>query len=129
MRGWSTSSAVGRHSGGAADLEAEIEVLSVNERFRTLASSDRLERVADALRRNGIDALVVDSVVDARTKVLELLPEEAEVGTGTSESLSRSGILEKLASGRYDYLAPKIRSLDRATQAGQIRSFSRSNGR
>jgi hypothetical protein len=101
----------------------------VNERFRTLASSDRLERVAHALRRNGIDALVVDSVVDARAKVLELLPEEAEVGTGTSESLSRSGILEKLASGRYDYLAPKIRSLDRATQAGQIRSFSRSNGR
>jgi hypothetical protein len=95
----------------------------VNERFRTLASSDRLERVAHALRCNGIDALVVDSVVDARAKVLELLPEEAEVGTGTSESLSRSGILEKLASGRFDHLAPKIRSLDRATQAGQIRKL------
>ena len=122
---WSKRNAAARPCGGVTDLDTErqIETLPVNAGFRTVASAGRLDRVAKALRSNGIDAVVVDKVSDARAKVLELVPTEAEVGTGTSESLSRSGILDDLASGRYDYVAPKIRALDRATQAGQIRKL------
>ncbi|MFF4554449.1 LUD domain-containing protein [Streptomyces sp. NPDC001422] len=55
-------------------------------------------------------------------RVKELIPAGAVVFTGASETLRLSGIEEDIqASGRYEAIKPRVLSMDRATQADDIR--------
>ncbi|MEU7530008.1 LUD domain-containing protein [Saccharothrix sp. NPDC042600] len=92
--------------------------------FDEPASSERLERVAAALRANGFAAEVLADVAAARARVGELVPEGASVLTGASETLRLSGIDEDInASGRYDAIRPRVLAIDRATGADEIRKL------
>ena len=48
-------------------------------------TSDRIERVAAALRSHNIETIVVDSGEEARKVVLGMIPEGAEVHSGKSK--------------------------------------------
>jgi hypothetical protein len=56
--------------------------------------------------------------------VLDLVPDGAEVGSGTSRTLDELGVTAEIEqSGRYDALRPKLWSMDRATQMREIRKL------
>ncbi|MFG3702192.1 LUD domain-containing protein [Micromonospora sp. NPDC047620] len=90
--------------------------------FTDPASAQRLERAAAALTAHGFTVEVLDDAAAARTRVKELIPEDASVFTGASETLRLSGIDEDInAGGRYQAVKPRLLAMDRATQMDDIR--------
>jgi hypothetical protein len=90
--------------------------------FASPAPAQRLERAAAALRSHGFTVEILDDAAAARTRVKDLIPADASVFTGTSETLRLSGIDEDInASGRYQAVRPRVRAMDRATAADDIR--------
>ncbi len=87
-------------------------------------TSERVERVAAALRSHNIEAIVVESAAEARRVVLEMIPEGAEVHSGKSKTLEDVGLYGDLVeSGRYDALRPRYFAMDRKTQGREIRKL------
>ena len=86
---------------------------------------DRVDRVAEVLRSNNIEAIVVETGEEARRRIEELIPAGAEVHTATSKTLEEIGLYADLhESGRYDPLRPRYMAMDRATQAREIRKLT-----
>jgi len=57
--------------------------------------------------------------------VLDLIPEGAQVHHGASQTLEATGIAEEIErSGRYQPVRPRVFSMDRATQADEIRRLT-----
>jgi hypothetical protein len=95
---------------------------SLSARFATPADEARVQRTAAALEANNIDVLRAASAAEAKRIVLGLIPDGAQVHHGASETLEVTGITHEIeTSGRYDYLRPRIWSMDRKTQADEIR--------
>ena len=95
---------------------------SISRQFSTLADDARVTRVAEALEANGISVLRASNAADARRIVLDVIPEGSEVHHGASETLDVTGITDEIeTSGRYQPVRPRIWSMDRATQADEIR--------
>ncbi|NUT44381.1 MAG: LUD domain-containing protein [Thermoactinospora sp.] len=91
-------------------------------RFTDAAPERRLERAAAALTAHGFTVEILDDAAAARTRVRELIPEGASVFTGASETLRLSGIDEDInTGGRYEAVKPRTLTMDRATQADEIR--------
>ena len=98
---------------------------SVSRRFATIADDARVKRTSAALEANGISVLRAANAADAKRIVLDLIPHGSQVHHGASQSLEDSGITDELEkSGRYDPVRPQIWSMDRATQADEIRRLS-----
>lgn len=92
---------------------------------RQPASGRAIEKVAAALRANNIDVRVVQTGDDARRLVLQLVPEGAEVHSGRSKTLEDLGLFQELfESGRYDSLRARSSTMDRKTQAREIRKLT-----
>jgi hypothetical protein len=97
---------------------------TIAPQFTTAAPTERIDRVAEALGRHNIEAIVVGTGAEARERVLSMLPEGAEVHWGTSRTLDEIGLTpELLAEGRYDALRPRYIHMDRATQGREIRKL------
>jgi hypothetical protein len=85
---------------------------------------ERVDRVAAALRSHNIEAIVVDTGDEARTAVLGMIPEGAEVHSGKSKTLEDVGLFGEIVdSGRYDALRPRMFAMDRQTQGREIRKM------
>jgi hypothetical protein len=90
--------------------------------FAEAAAAPRLERAAKALMAHGFAVEILDDGAAARARVEELIPENARVFTGASETLRLSGIDDDInASGRYRAIRPQVLAMDRATRADDIR--------
>jgi hypothetical protein len=90
--------------------------------FAGPASAQRLERAAAALTAHGFAVEILDDAAAARTRVKDLIPEEARVFTAASETLRLSGIDADInTSGRYEAIRPRALAMDRATQMDEIR--------
>ncbi|HYN69409.1 MAG TPA: lactate utilization protein [Candidatus Eisenbacteria bacterium] len=86
--------------------------------------ADPLERVAEKLRSNNIEAIVVDSAAEARDLVIGMVPEGAEVHSGKSKTIEELGLFKELMeSGRYDAIRPKLYAMDRKTQGREMRKL------
>src|SRR5258708_33885798 len=90
------------------DRERLMETLTSEERptpnpeFAELASDERIDTAARALRSNGVDAVVVPDGQEARRRVLGLLTDGAEVFNNTSRTLEAIGVAEDIErSGIY----------------------------
>jgi hypothetical protein len=84
--------------------------------WNTLASDESLTKTIDALKENGIDAVIVDSAQQAKEKVLEFLPKQAEVMTMTSITLDTVGLTDAInESEEYDSVKKKLMKFDRDT--------------
>ena len=100
---------------------------AISRRFGTVADDARVKRTTTALEGNGISVLRAANAEEARRIVLGLVPDGSEVHHGASETLAVTGITDELEkSGRYEPLRPRIWSMDRATQADEIRRLSAS---
>jgi hypothetical protein len=98
---------------------------SIIRQFGTVADEARVTRTAAALEANNISVLRAADAAEAKRIVLDLIPDGSEVHHGASQSLDDSGITDELEkSGRYEPLRPRIWSMDRATQADEIRRLS-----
>jgi L-lactate utilization protein LutC len=90
--------------------------------FQSVADESSLQRAATALEAHGIEVIRAADVDEARRIVLELIPDGATVLQGASRTLEVAGISEVVAgSGRFTAIGPRMRTMDRATQAGEIR--------
>ena len=93
--------------------------------FATAAENARVAQAAEALEANGIAVFRVANAADAKDLVMDLIPDGAQVHHGASQSLEVSGITDEVEnSGRYDPVRPQIWSMDRQTQADEIRRLS-----
>jgi L-lactate utilization protein LutC len=102
------------------DVDPEIV-----RRFGTLADDTRVRRATAALEANGISVLRVADAAEAKKVVLGLIPDGSEVHHGASMSLDVAGITDEIdKSGRFESLRPRIFSMDRQTQADEIRRLS-----
>ena len=107
--------------------ELQPELDSLNRRFATVANEARVTRAAAALEANGITAIRAANSAEAKRIVMGLLPAGAQVHQGASQSLQETGIADEiLNSDRYEALHPRIWSMDRETQADEIRRMSAS---
>ena len=98
---------------------------SIQRRFGTVADEARVTRTAAALEANGIRVLRAPKAAEAKRIVLDLIPDGSQVHSGASQSLEVSGIIDEIeGSSRYDALRPRVWSLDRETQADEIRRLS-----
>jgi hypothetical protein len=90
--------------------------------YTRLAPEATIEKVAAALNANNIEAVVVKDGAEARAKILEIIPDGAEVYTAKSKSVEDIGLFEQLNDpSRYDAVRPKYMAMDRATQGPEIR--------
>lgn len=104
------------------DLDRDIR-----RRFGTPADDARVRRTTSALEANGMTVLRAANASEAKAIVLSLIPDGAQVHHGASQTLDQSGITTEIEkSGRYDAIRPRIWSMDRKTQADEIRRLTAS---
>jgi hypothetical protein len=95
---------------------------SISRRFGTVADEASVKRAAAALEVNGITVFRAADAAEAKRIVMSLIPDGSQVHHGASKSLEVSGIIEAVdTSGRYEHLRPRLVSMDRKTQADEIR--------
>ena len=95
---------------------------SLARRWGTRADDARVKRTMAALEANGITVLRASDAASAKRIVLDLIPDGAPVHQGASQTLDVLGITYEIEkSGRYAALRPRIWSLDRETEAHEIR--------
>jgi LUD domain len=93
--------------------------------FGVLASQNQIDAAAEALERNGITSLVVDSGEQARSVVLSKLPVGAEVFNNTSRTLEVIGLADDIEqSGRYQPLRLRLYQMDREMQGREMRQLA-----
>lgn len=106
------------------ELEPELD-RSLSRRWGTVADDARVKRTMVALEANGISALRSADAAEAKRIVLDLIPDGSQVHHGASQTLEVAGIAAEIeGSGRYEPLRPRIFSMDRQTQADDIRRLS-----
>ena len=89
------------------------------------ASAETIQAVVAALEHNHIEALVVGTAVEARDRILGLVPEGSEVHWAKSKTLDDLGLTAIfLDTTRYDPVRPRYLQLDRRTQNREIRKIS-----
>ena len=109
-----------------AELQSTLDADAVR-RYGTMADDTRVRRAAAALERNGIDVHRAADATEAKRIVLGLIPNGSHVHHGASQTLDVSGISDEIdKSGRYEPVRPRMFSMDRHTQADEIRHISAS---
>jgi L-lactate utilization protein LutC len=100
---------------------------SLSRQFATVPDDARVARTTAALEANGISVIRAANAAGAKRIVLELVPAGAHVHNGASQSLEETGIADEIHnSGRYEPIHPRIWSMDRETQADEIRRLTSS---
>ena len=98
---------------------------SITRRFGTVAGDARVRRTTAALEANGISVLRASDAAEAKRIVLGLIPDGAQVHHGASQSLDDTGIAAEIEkSGRFEPVRVQLWSMDRKTQADEIRRLS-----
>ena len=92
--------------------------------FDQLKDLQTVEKTIAALKSNGITAYCVETGATAKKKVLELIPQGAEVMTMTSVTLETIGLVKEInESGKFDSVRNKLKSLNRETQSAAMRKI------
>lgn len=92
--------------------------------YDSLPSQEVLDTTVEALKKNGMNAVVVDSAAEAKQKVQELVPAKAEVMTMTSITLQETGIEELINnSGEYDSVKKDLEKMNRDTDGKKMQQL------
>jgi hypothetical protein len=96
-----------------------------NLEFARPASAERLKRAVAALNAHGFVTEIVDDRDTARRRVLEAIPQGAEVHSALSETMRELGLTADIdESGRYDSVRSRLMRLDRTTQHREMRKLA-----
>ena len=91
------------------------------ERWENLADDAVIKKTVSALKANGMEASVVENGEDARKKVFEILPENAEVMVMSSVTLDTIGVSKGIESAKFNSVRKKL--MDTATQGVEKRKL------
>ena len=107
-----------------------IESLKIKmniNKWNELADKIQVELTMSALNRNGIKTYFAKNIEEAKKKVLELIPDRAEVMDMSSETLRESGIAEEIAkSKKYIKVREKLMSMDRKNSGREMQRMGAS---
>src|SRR5437016_2633105 len=94
----------------------------LTQRWGTRADDVHVKATMAALEANGITVLRASDAASAKRSVLDLIPDGSPVHQGASQTLDVLGITAEIEkSGRYAAVRPRIWSMDRETEADEIR--------
>lgn len=94
------------------------------ELFTLPASETAIQQVARRMQERNMDVVIVDDGERAKSVVLALIPQGAEVHSARSRTLEETGIFEAIHDpSRYTPLRPQYTVLDRQTQGRAIRKL------
>lgn len=89
--------------------------------YDQLANDQTIEKTVQALKNNGIEAIVVSNGEEAKKKVLEMVPQNAEVMTMSSVTLDSVGVTDEInKSGKYNSVRNKLFSMDREKEGTEM---------
>jgi acyl-CoA hydrolase len=89
--------------------------------FAQLASEKQIEKTVQALQARGIRVVVVDTGEEARTYVLDLIPDGAEVFNSQSRTLELIGLAEQIQHAtHFQSVRARLQTLDRVTQRNEM---------
>lgn len=89
--------------------------------WNALASDKSINKTMESLKANGINAFVVENANEAKLKVLEIIPEGAEVMNMTSVTVDSIGLLEEInESGKFVSVKNKLSKMDRETDGKKM---------
>ena len=71
---------------------------------KTIPVEEKMEKAAQALKKNNMQVYIVQNCEEAVEKVGELLKKGETISCGGSVSLSESGVLDLMKSGKYNFL-------------------------
>ena len=104
-----------------SELQPDLDP-STRRRFGTVADEASVRRTVAALEANGFTVLRASNAVAAKRTVLDLIPDGSAVHQGASLTLDVVGITDEIEkSSRYAALRPRIWSMDRKTEGGEVR--------
>ena len=93
--------------------------------YNALATQEQIEKTVTSLKANGIESYVAKDGADAKVKVLELIPQGAQVMTMTSVTLDSLGIAQEInESGNFDSVRAKFKTMDPKTQGREMRQLA-----
>ncbi|HSD98555.1 MAG TPA: LUD domain-containing protein [Patescibacteria group bacterium] len=96
----------------------------MNTTWTTIPTQEIIDQTATNLTKNGFNTIIVASKEDAKAKVLELLPEGAEVMTMSSVTIDSIGLFAAInSSGKYNAVKAKLMTMDRATQGREMQKL------
>jgi hypothetical protein len=89
-----------------------------------LASEESIKKVSDTLKSENVEVFVLENGLEAKKKVLELVPIGTEVMTMSSQTLEAIGINKEInESGSYDSVKAKLMKMDRITQGREMQKL------
>jgi hypothetical protein len=92
--------------------------------FGQLASDESIDTTKNALIKDGIEVLVVENGADAKKKVLEMIPEGAEIMNMSSVTIESIGLAKEInESGKYNSVRNKFSKMDRKTQGQDMQKL------
>lgn len=90
-----------------------------------LADDDALKRTAKALGERGVEVIIVNTREDAKKKLMELIPQGAEIMEGSSTTLGEISISKEIQEGsRYVSLKKRITSISNEEERHAARRAS-----
>jgi len=93
----------------------------------TIADEKAIKKTVAALKESGIDSVIVETGDEAKKKILEMLPKNAEVLQMTSITLDDIGVSQEInESGNFESVRNTLNKLDRATQSKQMQQLGSS---
>jgi hypothetical protein len=106
------------------ELEPTLDQ-SAGSPFGMLADEASVRRAATALEANGMTVVRAADAAEAKQMVLGLIPDGSRVYHGASQTLDITGITAAVqGSDRFQPLRPRIATMDRKTQADEIRRLA-----
>ncbi|GHO81329.1 membrane protein [Ktedonobacter sp. SOSP1-85] len=95
-----------------------------NSEFTQLASEKQIEKTVQALQAHGIRVVVFDTSEEARTYVLDLIPDGAEVYNSPSRTLELIGLAEQIEHPtHFQSVRARLQALDHITQRNEMRKL------
>jgi hypothetical protein len=89
-----------------------------------LASEESIKKVSDSLKSENIEVFIFENGLEAKKKVLELIPIGAEVMTMSSQTLEAIGINKEInESGSYNSVKAKLMKMDRITEGREMQKL------
>jgi len=95
--------------------------MTPNIEFAELASDQKIKTATLALKENGFVVEVTENGRDAKHRTLELIPENSEVFTMTSQTLEQVGLVDAINnSGKYSSVRNRLYEMNRNTQGREM---------
>lgn len=94
--------------------------------FSKPAERIEIESAIAALTEHNISAEIVNSIEEAKSKVVALVPDGSEVFTMTSATLDKAGISDELNTKKNNSVRDKLDEMDRNTDGDKMRKLGAS---